>query len=138
MSPFTALSRLTSCGSFETLISVSGVGPKLALSMLSSLSVEQIIMAIATASTDVLTMTPGIGKKTASRIILELKEKIGAGWVITPATQFARENTDVLAALTALGYSAAEAARAVATLPPTTDLNLEEKIKLALQYFGKK
>jgi Holliday junction DNA helicase RuvA len=123
---------------FETLISVSGIGPKLALSMLSSLSVEQIIMAIATASTDVLTMTPGIGKKTASRLILELKEKIGAGWVITPATQFAQENTDVLAALTALGYSVAEAARAVAALPTTTDLNLEGKIKLALQYFGKK
>ena len=95
-------------------------------------------MAIATASIDVLTMTPGIGKKTASRIILELKEKIGAGWVITPATQFAQENTDVLAALTSLGYSVAEAARAVATLPPTTDLNLEDKIKLALQYFGGK
>ncbi len=123
---------------FETLISVSGIGPKLALAMLSSLSVEQIIMAIATASTDVLTMTPGIGKKTASRVILELKEKIGAGWVITPTTQLARENTDVLAALTALGYSAAEAARAVAALPPTADLDLEGKIKLALQYFGGK
>lgn len=121
---------------FQTLISVSGVGPKLALAMLSSLSVEQIIMAIATASTDLLTITPGIGKKTASRIILELKEKIGAGWVVTPAT-FAQENTDVLAALTALGYSATEAARAVATLP-TTDLSLEEKVKLSLQYLGRR
>ena len=123
---------------FETLITVSGVGPKLALAMLSSLSVEQITMAIATGSIDMLTMTPGIGKKTASRIILELKEKIGAGWVITPATTLARENTDVLAALTSLGYSAAEATRAVATLPPATDLSLEEKIKLALQYLGSK
>lgn len=121
---------------FETLISVSGLGPRLALAMLSALSTEQITMAIATASTDMLTMIPGIGKKVASRIILELKEKIGAGWVTTPATQLAQENTDVLAALTSLGYSAAEAAKAVATLPPTTDLGLEEKIKLALQYFG--
>lgn len=122
---------------FETLISVSGIGPKLGLAMLSSLSVEQIIMAIATASIDLLTMTPGIGKKTASRIILELKEKIGAGWVTTAPIP-TQENTDVIAALTSLGYSAAEAARAVATLPPATDLTLEERIKLALQYLGRK
>ena len=106
--------------------------------MLSALSVEQITMAIATASADMLTMIPGIGKKVADRIILELKEKIGAGWVTTPATQLAQENTDVLAALTSLGYSAAEATKAVATLPPATDLSLEDKIRLALQYFGSK
>jgi Holliday junction DNA helicase RuvA len=123
---------------FQTLIGVSGLGPRLALAMLSALSVEQITMAIATGSTDLLDMIPGIGKKVANRIILELKEKIGAGWVTTPATQIAQENTDVLTALTTLGYSAAEAARAVATLPPSTDLTLEEKIRLALQYLGKK
>lgn len=122
---------------FQTLIGVSGLGPRLALAMLSSLNTEQITMAIATASTDMLTMIPGIGKKVANRIILELKEKIGAGWIVTPATALAQENTDVLAALTSLGYSAAEATKAVATLPPTTDLSLEERIKLALQYFGK-
>jgi Holliday junction DNA helicase RuvA len=123
---------------FQTLIGVSGLGPRLALAMLSALSVEQITMAIVTASTDLLDMIPGIGKKVASRIILELKEKIGAGWVTTPATQLAQENADVLAALTSLGYSAAEAAKAVATLPPAADLSLEERIKLALQYFGGK
>ncbi len=122
---------------FQTLIGVSGLGPKLALAMLSALSVDQITTAIATAGADVLDMVPGIGKKVANRIILELKDKIGADWVATPATQFARENTDVLAALTSLGYSAAEAARAVAALP-TTSLNLEEKIRLALQYLGGK
>lgn len=123
---------------FQTLIGVSGLGPKLALAMLSALSVDQITMAIATASTDMLDMVPGIGKKVASRIILELREKIGAGWVVTPAAALAQENTDVLAALTSLGYSAAEATKAVATLPPTTDLSLEERIRLALQYFGGK
>ena len=121
---------------FETLITVSGIGPKMALAMLSALTVDQITTAIATASTDMLTMTPGVGKKTASRIILELKEKIGAGWVITPATQLARENTDVLAALTSLGYSAAEAVKAVTAIPSSSKLSLEDKIKLALQYFG--
>ncbi len=123
---------------FQILISVSGVGPKLALSMLSSMSIDQLTMAIASGSTDLLTTIPGIGKKIASRLILELKEKIGAGWIITPATQVAQENADVLAALTSLGYSAIEATRAVASLPSGNKLSLEEKIKLALQSFGGK
>ncbi len=123
---------------FQTLLSVSGLGPKMALAMLSSMSVEQLTMAIVTGNTDMLTIVPGVGKKVASRIVLELKEKIGAGWAITPPTQVAQENTDVLAALVTLGYSAAEATRAIASLPASTDLNLEEKIKQALQYLGGK
>lgn len=123
---------------FETLLGVTGLGPKLALAMLSALNPEQITMAIATGSIDMLNMIPGIGKKVAHRIILELKEKIGAGWIVTPATQMAQENTDVLTALTSLGYSAAEAVKAVASLPTNQDLDLEEKIKLVLQYFGSK
>jgi len=125
-------------GLFQTLIGVSGLGPKLALSMLSAMNVEQLTMAIATGSADLLTVIPGIGKKMANRLILELKEKIGAGWITTPAAELAQENADVLAALTALGYSVSEASRAVATLPPSSELSLEEKIKLALQYFTAK
>jgi len=123
---------------FQTLIGVSGLGPRLALAMLSGMSTEQLVTAIATGSTDLLTVIPGIGKKVANRLILELKEKIGAGWITTPATQLVQENADVLAALTALGYSAAEATKAVATLPAASDLSLEEKLKLALGYFGGK
>jgi len=125
-------------GLFQSLIGVSGLGPKLALAMLSSMSVEKLTMAIVTGSVDLLTMVPGIGKKMAHRLILELKEKIGAGLITTPAAQIAQENTDVMAALTSLGYSVSEASRAVATLPPSSDLSLEEKIKLALQYFAAK
>jgi len=121
---------------FQSLIGVSGLGPKLALAMLSGMRVEQLVTAIATGGADLLTIIPGIGRKVANRIVLELKEKIGAGWITTPATQLAQENTDVLAALTALGYSAAEATKAVATLPAASDLSLEEKLKLALGYFG--
>ena len=121
---------------FETLISVSGLGPRLALSMLSSLNTEQITTAIATSSIEMLEMIPGIGKKVANRIILELKDKIGAGWIATPTTELARENTDVLAALTSLGYSAAEATKAITNLPIDTNLDLEEKIRIALQYLG--
>ena len=121
---------------FETLLGVSGLGPRLALALLSALSPEQLTTAIVTGSADMLDMVPGVGKKLASRIILELKEKIGAGMIATVETQAARENTDVLAALTSLGYSAAEAVKAAATVPADTDLALEDKVKLALRYFG--
>jgi len=121
---------------FQTLIGVSGLGPKLALAILSAMSVDQAAMAIATGSADLLTTIPGIGRKMADRIVLELREKIGAGLIATPAAQLAQENSDVLAALTSLGYSLTEASRAVAILPPSSDLSLEERIKLALQYFG--
>ena len=120
---------------FQTLISVSGLGPKLALAMLSVMSVERLTMAIAAGSVDLLTVVPGIGKKVANRLILELKEKIGAGWVTAPAAQLAEENIDVLAVLTSMGYSVSEATQAVATLPLSSDLSLEEKVKQALQYF---
>jgi Holliday junction DNA helicase RuvA len=123
---------------FETLIGVTGLGPKLSLAILSALSPEQVTVAIATGSTDMLDMVPGIGKKVASRIILELKEKIGAGWVAAPGTRLAQENADVLTALTSLGYSAAEAVKAVGALPADSDLSLEDKIKLVLQYLGGK
>jgi Holliday junction DNA helicase RuvA len=123
---------------FETLLGVTGLGPKLSLAMLSALTPDQITMAIATGNAEMLDMIPGIGKKVATRIILELKDKVGAGWAITPAIEGTRENADVLAALTSLGYSAVEAVKAVATLPANPKLKLEEKIKLALQYLGKK
>lgn len=124
-------------GLFQTLIGVSGLGPKLALAMLSAMSVEKLAMAIASGSADLLDEIPGIGKKLASRLILELRGKIAAGWLAAPA-ELAEENADVLAALTSLGYSAREATHAVATLPPDQKLTLEEKIRLALQYFGGK
>ena len=121
---------------FETLLSVSGLGPRLALAMLSSLNPGQITSAITTGSREILVMVPGIGKKVADRIILELKDKIGTSWIATPAMELAQENTDVLTALIALGYSATEAMKAIASLPADESTNLEEKIKIALQYLG--
>jgi Holliday junction DNA helicase RuvA len=123
-------------GLFQTLIGVSGLGPRLALAMLSALSVEQISMAIATGNDALLTVVPGVGKKLAGRIILELKEKIGAAFIATPVGDISRENNEVLAALTAMGYSVTEASRAVATLPADENLDLEDRIKLALRYFA--
>jgi len=123
---------------FQTLLTVSGVGPKLAMAMLSAMKVEQLAMAIATSNVDLLTEVPGIGKKTANRLILELKDKIGAGWITVAAAQITEENAEVVTALTSLGYSVAEATRAVAALPSDKKLSLEQKVKLALQYFGGK
>lgn len=125
-------------GLFQNLISVSGLGPKLALAMLSAMNIEKLTMAITTSGADLLTEIPGIGKKMANRLILELKEKIGAGWITTPAVQLAEENAEVVAALTSLGYSVSEATRAVASLPPDSKLSLEDKVKLALAYFTTK
>ena len=113
---------------FQTLIGVSGLGPKLALAMLSVMSLEQLTMALATGNRDLLTAVPGVGKKVAERLILELKDKIAAGWITTPAVELAEVNTDVLAALTALGYSASEASRAVASLPADGFLNTHAKM----------
>jgi Holliday junction DNA helicase RuvA len=122
---------------FQTLISVSGFGRRIALAVLSTMSVEQASMAIATSNTDLLTTVPGIGKKMAGRLIMELKDKIGAGFIVTPTNQLAGENAEVISALISLGYSVAEASQALATIP-STDLSLEEKVKLALQYFASK
>jgi len=123
---------------FQTLLGVSGLGPKLALAMLSAMSPDKLVLAIAGGSADLLTAVPGVGKKVAQRIILELRDKIGVGWMTTAGVQVAEENAEVLAALISLGYSVTEASRAVATLPPDPELSLEEKVKLVLQYLGGK
>lgn len=118
---------------FQNLISVSGIGPKAGLAFLSTLSVEQLASAIVGGNVDLLTQVPGIGKKIAGRVVLELKGKLEKGWigVVTPA--LTQEDADVVAALTNLGYSLKEATQAVSSLPSSPDLDLEEKVKLALR-----
>jgi len=123
---------------FKALINVTGLGPKLALAMLSAMDVEQLVMAIATGSADLLTTVPGIGKKMAHRLVLELKDKLGADFISAPAAGQAQETGEVLSALTSLGYSAQEATRAVASLPRDEQLSLEDKVRLALGYLGGK
>jgi Holliday junction DNA helicase RuvA len=121
---------------FGILINVSGLGPKLALAILSAMDVESLAAAITTGNADLLTGIPGIGKKMADRLVLELKDKLGAGLTIAPVAQVAQENADVLAALTSLGYSVAEATRALAVLPSEQELSLEDKVRLALGHLG--
>lgn len=122
---------------FKILTGVQGLGPRLGMSMLSAMNVAQLASAIATGNTDLLKTIPGIGKKLSERLVLELRDKMGKGWTAVPAVSTAQDN-EVISALTSLGYSVAEASRAVASLPATPGLSIEEKIKLALQAFGGK
>lgn len=117
---------------FRNLVSVSGIGPKVALGLLSALNPQQLVMAIASGNTDLICQAPGIGKKTADRLVIELRDKLEKEWkeVALPS---APESADVIAALTGLGYSLTEAARAVSRLSGSEELSVEEKIRMALQ-----
>ena len=121
---------------FRQLIKISGVGPRTALSVLSGMSVGDIAQAVTAQDAGRLVKVPGIGKKTAERLLLELKGKFGADLglgVAGGATSDAQ--TDILQALVALGYSDKEAAASLKALPK--DVGVSEGIKLALKALAK-
>ncbi len=122
---------------FKNFISISGIGPKAALSLLSALAPEQLAMAITSGNVDIISQVPGIGKKTANRLVIELRSKLEKEWK-EAALPLAPENADAVTALTSLGYSLREATQAVSTLPDSTELSLEEKVKLALQQLAER
>ena len=115
---------------FRQLIKITGVGPRMALSLLSGLSVGELAQAVARQETARLVKVPGIGKKTAERLLLELKGKL-ADALAAPATVASDAQADILQALIALGYSDREATAALKNLPP--DASVSEGIKLALK-----
>lgn len=115
---------------FRQLIKISGVGPKMALGLLSGLSVAELAQAVSRQEASRLTKVPGIGKKTAERLLLELKGKLGPDLAL-PATVASDAQGDILQALVALGYSEKDAAAALKALPP--DVGVSEGIKLALK-----
>jgi Holliday junction DNA helicase RuvA len=121
---------------FQNLISVSGIGPKAALGLLSALKPEQLVMAISSGNIDLISQAPGIGKKIASRLVVELRGKLEKEWKDI-ALPLAPESVDAIAALTGLGYSLTEATNAISKLPDSEELSLEEKIKMALQQMTK-
>jgi len=122
---------------FRMLNTVTGVGPKLALAMLSNLTPEDLATAIVSDNADLLTQVPGLGKKTAARVMLELKSKLEKGWGVLVSTAPVQDSASVVAALTNLGYSPADAARAAAALPATPDLSLEDRVKMALRHLAR-
>jgi len=115
---------------FRQLIKISGVGPRTALALLSGMSVSELAQAVSLQEAGRLTKIPGIGKKTAERLLLELKGKLGAD-LPTSIGIATDAHGDVLQALVALGYSDKEAALAIKALPP--DVGVSDGIKQALR-----
>ena len=121
---------------FELLLTVQGVGPKLGLAILSSLSLDVLRRAVAQEQAEVLDRVPGVGRKTAEKIVFTLKDKLGAEAAFGAITRVSDVDTEVLAALTTLGYSVVEAQAAVQYIPKGEGQNVEDRIRLALQYFA--
>jgi Holliday junction DNA helicase RuvA len=121
---------------FEQLIGVSGVGPKAALGLLSALDYASLATAIASGQPQVLRAVPGIGQKTAERIVLELRDRVTPPVTVVPPGATERTaDPELIAALTGLGYSQAEAAEAAAHVMQDGGLPLEDRIRQALQHF---
>jgi Holliday junction DNA helicase RuvA len=132
---------------FLQMLSVSGIGPKAALSILSTLGSAQAESAIAGENLTLLTKVPGIGKKTAQRLILELKEKFkgkliaigGADAESIMAQDQSSLHSEAMETLLALGFSQEEAKKALQTLQDSgQDLSVEEQVRLALRALGKR
>ena len=122
---------------FLLLISISGIGPKLACNILSSASLTGLRNAIATGDTQTLSSLRGIGKKTAERLVVELKDKVGeaaGGTGSAPVSQDPKQ-ADAIAALVSLGYKPADAQKAVAAVGPAAaaDVTVEELVRAALR-----
>ncbi|MBA13212.1 MAG: Holliday junction branch migration protein RuvA [Chloroflexi bacterium] len=115
---------------FETLISISGVGPKLAIAILSKFSASALANLVQSGDTKTFTTVPGVGSRTASRILLELKGKMDHIWTIPYESDISDE---VFESLTALGYSTQEAQSAISSIKDT-ELSTEEKLRLSLQF----
>ena len=134
-------SQKTDIDIFKKLISVSGIGPKGALSIMSSLSTDDLITAIMAGDVKAISAANGIGKKTAERVILELKDKIDLEELYTssanaPSAKLSMEDQnikDTILALTALGITASDAARAVKAVPDAGEMTAEQLLKASLK-----
>jgi Holliday junction DNA helicase RuvA len=120
---------------FNLLLGVDGVGPKASLSVLSAMSVESVQRAIFGDEPELLSRVPGVGKKTAQKIALYLKDRLKPSDTLASVAAMSDADSEVLAALTALGYSVVEAQSAVQSIPKDAPDDVEERLRLALQYF---
>ncbi len=121
---------------FRALIKISGVGSRTALAILSGMSVNELAQAITLQESARLTQVPGIGKKTAERLLLELKGKLAPDLGLVAGKPNAREaSSEILQALLALGYSEKEALLAITQIP--SDSNVSDGIRLGLKYLSK-
>ena len=121
---------------FDLLLGVNGVGPRTALAMLSVLSVDAIRRAVVSEQAGVFTRVPGIGSKSAQRILLHLQDRVGEVGSFD-ATVITSVDTEVLEALTGLGYSVVEAQSALQAIAKDAPQDVAERLRLALQYFSR-
>ncbi|MEJ2709329.1 MAG: Holliday junction ATP-dependent DNA helicase RuvA, partial [Anaerolineales bacterium] len=121
---------------YVLLLTVNGVGPRLALAILSVLSPDAIRRAVFHEQAEVFSRVPGIGKKTSQKILLHLQDKVTADIGLEPVSRVSEVDTEVLDALTALGYSVVEAQAALQSIPRDTPQDVEARLRAALQYFS--
>lgn len=122
---------------FILLLDVNGIGPRLALSVLSTLSVDIIRRGVLAEQADIFTRVPGIGKKTAQKIVLYLQGKVGEAGEMRETVTNLDLDSEVLDALTGLGYSIVEAQTAIQSIPRDASKAVEERLRIALQFFNK-
>lgn len=126
---------------FQQLLTVQGIGARTALAMLSKLAPESLRSAILGGQLDTLSRVPGVGRKTAEKVVFALRGKLGGLDALPGAAggaPLSSVDTEVIAALTSLGYSIAEAQAALGSIPreESARLDLEEKLRRALSFFG--
>ncbi len=120
---------------FELLLGVNGVGPRVALAALSTLNPDALRSAIANEQPELVARIPGVGKRTAQKIVLDLKDKVGSATAVFGGlSNITNADSEVIDALTSLGYSIVEAQRAVQRLPKDA-VGVEERLRLALSQF---
>lgn len=121
---------------FELLLGVSGVGPRLALATLATLNPDSIRRAVFTEQAEIFSRVPGIGKRSAQKILLHLQDRIKNAAGLAPMAAMDDADTQALEALIALGYSVVEAQAALQAIPRDAPKDVETRIRLALQYFS--
>src|SRR3972149_3283040 len=122
---------------FILLLAVNGIGPRLALAILSTLSVDVIRRAVLSEQAELFTRVPGIGKKTGQKIVLYLQGKVGKAGEMRETIGTMDIDTEVLDALTGLGYSVIEAQTAIQSIPRDASKDVEDRLRIALQFFNK-
>jgi holliday junction DNA helicase RuvA len=120
---------------FNILLGVDGVGPKAALSVLSTLTLDAVQRAIFADEVEILNRVPGIGKKTAQKMAIHLKDRLKPMDTLASVAAMTDRDSEVLAALASLGYSVVEAQAAIQALPKDAPEDTEERLRMALQYF---
>ncbi len=120
---------------FTTLLGVDGVGPRTALSVLSTLNLDTVRRAVFNDEPDLLSRVPGVGKKTAQKLVLYLHDRLKPVSGLEKISSMSDFDSEVLAALTALGYSVVEAQTAIQSIPTETPDDVEQRLRLALQQF---